>query len=173
MKHIGLAKPLQYKNTRTFHTATDIHNTPENCMIACYTSHVSQQINLLFPPSTTRRYDMDFARHTQTHTNTDTHQHRHTNMIPPLSTYTLCYMRHTQTHTNTDTHQHTNTDTQTWYHHWAHTHCVTCHPHVYMYMYMWLVQMNMYVHATHTWYMSSILTVPSTFTMCKWFGLIT
>ena len=142
MKHIGLAKPLQYKNTRTFHTATDIHNTPENCMIACYTSHVSQQINLLFPPSTTRRYDMDFARHTQTHTNTDTHQHtntqtqthkhdtttkhihivlhaahtdtykhrhtpthkhRHTNMIPPLSTYTLCYMRHTQTHTNTDT----------------------------------------------------------------------
>ena len=33
MKHIGLAKPLQYKNTRAFHTATDIHGTTEDCMI--------------------------------------------------------------------------------------------------------------------------------------------
>ena len=125
-------------------------------MIACYTSHVSQQINLLFPPSTTRRYDMDFARHTQTHTNTDTHQHtntqtqthkhdtttkhihivlhaahtdtykhrhtpthkhRHTNMIPPLSTYTLCYMPPTRVHVHV-------------YVTGPNEYVRTCHPHV-------------------------------------------
>ena len=33
---------------------------------------------------------------------------------------------------------------------------------------------NEYVHAaTHMWYMSYVLTVPSTSTMCKWFGPIT
>ena len=60
----------------------------------CCTSHVSQQINLLFPPSTARRYDMDFARHTQRHTNTDTHQYTNTD-------------RQTQTDKQTQTHTHT------------------------------------------------------------------
>ena len=58
----------------------------------CCTSHVSQQINLLFPPSTARRYDMDFARHTQTHKDTDTDTHQHTNTDTDTHTHTHNYI---------------------------------------------------------------------------------